>query len=138
MRDGPRHRLPAGHDVQAHASFRERFMTMDPPRYWFPAKRYGWGWGLPTAWQGWGVIAGYASLVVVGIVLVPPGARTGLFLVYIVAITILLIGICRLQLRDRLRARVPRQPDGSIALTARAWAIRARVPLLPSASQRGA
>ncbi|MEO8537073.1 MAG: hypothetical protein ABI533_06060 [Betaproteobacteria bacterium] len=69
-------------------------MTMDPPRYWFPAKRYGWGWGLPTAWQGWGVIAGYASLVVVGIVLVPPGARIGLFLVYIVAITILLIGIC--------------------------------------------
>jgi hypothetical protein len=20
--------------------------------YWFPAKRYGWGWGLPTVWQG--------------------------------------------------------------------------------------
>jgi len=22
-------------------------------RYWFPAKRYGWGWGPPTTWQGW-------------------------------------------------------------------------------------
>ena len=21
--------------------------------YWFPAKRYGWGWGLPCRWQGW-------------------------------------------------------------------------------------
>lgn len=21
--------------------------------YWFPAKRYGWGWGLPVTWQGW-------------------------------------------------------------------------------------
>ncbi len=20
---------------------------------WFPAKRYGWGWGLPITWQGW-------------------------------------------------------------------------------------
>ena len=22
-------------------------------RYWFRAKRYGWGWGLPCSWQGW-------------------------------------------------------------------------------------
>jgi hypothetical protein len=21
--------------------------------YWFKAKRYGWGWGLPRTWQGW-------------------------------------------------------------------------------------
>jgi len=21
--------------------------------YWFRAKRYGWGWGLPITWQGW-------------------------------------------------------------------------------------
>jgi len=20
--------------------------------YWFPAKRYGWGWGIPNRWQG--------------------------------------------------------------------------------------
>jgi hypothetical protein len=24
--------------------------------YWFPAKRFGWGWGPPTAWQGWVVM----------------------------------------------------------------------------------
>ena len=31
----------------------------DPPRYWFPAKRYGWGWGPPSTWQGCcGVICG--------------------------------------------------------------------------------
>ncbi|NII09602.1 hypothetical protein [Oleiagrimonas sp. C23AA] len=24
-----------------------------PPRYWFHAKRYGWGWALPARWQGW-------------------------------------------------------------------------------------
>ena len=22
-------------------------------KYWFPAKRYGWGWGMPNTWQGW-------------------------------------------------------------------------------------
>jgi len=22
-------------------------------RYWFPAKTYGWGWGLPATWEGW-------------------------------------------------------------------------------------
>lgn len=33
-------------------------------RIWFPAKRYGWGWGLPTCWQGWAVLAAYiASLI---------------------------------------------------------------------------
>lgn len=20
---------------------------------WFPAKKFGWGWGLPKVWQGW-------------------------------------------------------------------------------------
>lgn len=34
--------------------------------YGFPAKRYGWGWGLPVAWQGWLVIALYALLAIVG------------------------------------------------------------------------
>jgi len=31
-------------------------------------------------------------------------------------------------LRDRIRERIPTQPDGSIHLIARAWAIRSRVP----------
>jgi hypothetical protein len=25
-------------------------------KYWFRAKRYGWGWGLPSTWQGWVVL----------------------------------------------------------------------------------
>lgn len=29
---------------------------------WFPAKRFGWGWGFPTCWQGWLVFVGYLSL----------------------------------------------------------------------------
>lgn len=38
---------------------------MDDRNYWFAAKRYGWGWGLPLTWQGWTVVAAYL-LVVVG------------------------------------------------------------------------
>ena len=33
-------------------------------RIWFPAKRYGWGWGLPCCWQGWLVLAIYLGLVI--------------------------------------------------------------------------
>ncbi len=32
------------------------------PKYWFPAKRYGWGWGIPNTWQGWLVLAVFAAL----------------------------------------------------------------------------
>ncbi|NBC35676.1 hypothetical protein GTZ99_03800 [Novosphingobium sp. FSY-8] len=33
------------------------------PTYWFPAKQYGWGWGPPTCWQGWGVMAAFAVVM---------------------------------------------------------------------------
>ena len=41
-------------------------MTPEPARskqYWFPVKRYGWGWGLPIVWQGWVVLVAYTSLL---------------------------------------------------------------------------
>lgn len=36
--------------------------------FWFPAKAYGFGWGLPVRWQGWLVLVGYLLLLVAGIV----------------------------------------------------------------------
>jgi hypothetical protein len=30
---------------------------------WFPAKRYGWGWGLPATWQGWVVLAVFVAFL---------------------------------------------------------------------------
>lgn len=43
------------------------------PRIWFPAKRYGYGWGLPCRWQGWVVMGGYVALLALGaIVLIGP------------------------------------------------------------------
>ncbi|ESQ83520.1 hypothetical protein AEAC466_12655 [Asticcacaulis sp. AC466] len=34
-------------------------MRNDPSKPWFAPKRYGYGAGLPIAWQGWALIAGY-------------------------------------------------------------------------------
>jgi hypothetical protein len=39
-------------------------------RYWFPAKRYGWGWGLPVTWQGW--LVAFIALTVAGGFVFPP------------------------------------------------------------------
>ena len=36
-------------------------MTEGPK--WFAAKRYGYGAGLPIAWQGWLVLAGYLAVL---------------------------------------------------------------------------
>jgi hypothetical protein len=47
-------------------------VASNPPRYWFPAKRYGWGWGLPCTWQGWLVLAAYLGLMVGAARLCPP------------------------------------------------------------------
>jgi hypothetical protein len=33
------------------------------PEYWFHAKRYGWGWGLPASWQGWVALGTYGVVV---------------------------------------------------------------------------
>ena len=30
---------------------------------WFDAKRYGYGAGLPIAWQGWVVLLGYIAVI---------------------------------------------------------------------------
>jgi hypothetical protein len=36
-------------------------------QYWFPAKRFGWGWGPPNTWQGWVATVLWAVVLFVGI-----------------------------------------------------------------------
>jgi hypothetical protein len=36
---------------------------MDDGPHWFRAKRFGWGAGVPFAWQGWAVTAFYLAIV---------------------------------------------------------------------------
>ena len=45
-------------------------------QYWFPAKRYGWGWGPPQSWQGWLVLAGFFVLLLIGAFLFGIAATT--------------------------------------------------------------
>lgn len=66
----------------------------DEPRYWFPAKRYGWGWGPPRTWQGWAVIVMYVAFVAAGLVLISPAVKPGLFSAYLLLLTLLLVVIC--------------------------------------------
>lgn len=35
----------------------------DRPGYWFPLKRYGWGWGPPVRWQGWAALGAYLAIL---------------------------------------------------------------------------
>ena len=66
----------------------------DTKTYWFPAKRYGWGWGLPTAWQGWSVLALFALLILAGAVLLLPSHGPGPFVAYSAILSALLVAVC--------------------------------------------
>jgi uncharacterized membrane protein YhaH (DUF805 family) len=59
---------------------------MENGRYWFPAKRYGWGWGPPITWQGWVVLVAWmAAILAATRFLMPrhPGILAGLLLAMI-------------------------------------------------------
>ena len=66
-------------------------------KYWFPAKRYGWGWGPPSSWQGWAVLAAYFGLVVVDVLLFRPDRELHLFIAVAAFLTVLLVVVCWLK-----------------------------------------
>jgi hypothetical protein len=66
----------------------------DRPRYWFPAKHYGWGWGLPRVWQGWVVMALFAILVVLGAFMLLPTYGSFVFTAYAACLCLGLIAVC--------------------------------------------
>ena len=66
----------------------------EQPRYGFPAKRYGWGWGFPASWQGWMVIAVHVDLIGIGVAVISPSSQPTLFVAYLVFLTLLLIAVC--------------------------------------------
>jgi hypothetical protein len=64
-----------------------------PPRYWFPAKRYGWGWGPPATWQGWVVLGVWLAAQLAAVVLLAPEDKTEFFAVTAVLV-LALVGVC--------------------------------------------
>ena len=71
--------------------------STDEHRYWFPAKRYGWGWGVPTTWQGWVVLLSYLCLIIAGIPFIQASFGSVIYGIYALALTALLIGVCWLK-----------------------------------------
>lgn len=65
--------------------------------YWFPAKRYGWGWGLPAKWQGWLVLAVFVGLLGAGAILFPPRSAPVFYFAYVIVLGALLLGVCWLK-----------------------------------------
>jgi len=70
-------------------------MQANEKNIWFPAKKYGWGRGLPNCWQGWLVITAYLVLLCAGTFLMLK--ETGLLLAYTAVLSIVLIIICYLK-----------------------------------------
>ena len=63
--------------------------------YWFRAKRYGWGWGLPLKWQGWVVLVAFSVLLAAGnLWLLSPTKSPVLFFGYTVILCGALVGVC--------------------------------------------
>jgi len=59
--------------------------------YWFPTRRYGWGWGSPTCWQGWVVLGTYLVLLPIGFFLFPPVERIVEFMLFTQVATLALV-----------------------------------------------
>lgn len=66
----------------------------EPKRYWFPAKKYGWGWGLPLTWQGWAVLIAFMLLLLGGTILISPAVSPVKHLLYVTVLSAVLVGIC--------------------------------------------
>jgi uncharacterized membrane protein YhaH (DUF805 family) len=62
-------------------------------KIWFPAKKYGWGWGPPNCWQGWLVLLAYFILLGAGAAMLLP-KHLRLFLGYTAILVVALILIC--------------------------------------------
>jgi hypothetical protein len=66
----------------------------DQRKYWFPAKRYGWGWGVPASWQGWTVLVLFFALVLLGAFVFLPSRGPVPFLLYTGLLCGTLIFVC--------------------------------------------
>src|SRR5712675_2455018 len=67
-------------EYRGAASEGRRSMNTPNVKFWFPAKKFGYGWGPPNCWQGWVVIAIFFGLVGAGAVFLLPDKRTLYFL----------------------------------------------------------
>jgi hypothetical protein len=70
---------------------------VETKQYWFPAKKYGWGWGMPSAWQGWLTLSLYVVWLGGSAYLFSPEEQPGAFAVSVVIASAFLVFICRVK-----------------------------------------
>jgi hypothetical protein len=68
---------------------------MKSSNYWFPAKKYGWGWGPPNCWQGWTVFVVWLAAFITGAIFL--ARQPMIFIPFAVALAIVLFVICLLK-----------------------------------------
>jgi hypothetical protein len=61
--------------------------------YWFRRKRFGWGWGLPSSWQGWVFFIPWCAILVWATVHFMP-QRPFAFTMALAALTAILVAVC--------------------------------------------
>jgi hypothetical protein len=62
-------------------------------RYWFRAKRFGLGWGLPCSWQGWTFFLIWLFLLVMCAVKLMPG-RPLMFTLALAIMALVFVAAC--------------------------------------------
>ena len=62
--------------------------------FWFPAKTYGWGWGFPSSWQGWGVFVAYLVALDVAAIWISPVKDPISFVITAIVLSLALVAIC--------------------------------------------
>jgi hypothetical protein len=68
-----------------------------PKKTWFPARRYGIGWGLPSSWQGWAILIAYTTFVSImtAEIYYNPGPKSGEpFIIAMTMATVFLLWVC--------------------------------------------
>lgn len=68
-------------------------MPLPKDKAWFPTKTYGWGWGIPTKWQGWVTLLLYAAAMTFGAIWLPT-RHVWWFMVFCVVVSGMLVAIC--------------------------------------------
>jgi hypothetical protein len=79
-------------------------MALSKEQAWFPAKRYGYGWGIPTRWQGWLVVLGCSVALLGPTSLLSTPTRTVVYFMYAILLTMLLVTILMWK-GEKLRGR---------------------------------
>jgi hypothetical protein len=68
-------------------------MDTPTPRYWFRAKSYGLGWGLPLTWQGWVFFLSWLAIVSGGVIGIAPRNRPMRW-AFLAVMILLFIAVC--------------------------------------------